>query len=401
MLCRRYGAEYMDLAEDIVSEVFLRALERWTYQGLPPQPTAWLYTVAKNLATNAWLRQTVFQQRVAPQLVQESLNQDLHTNEIWDWSDEQILDAELSMLFVCCHPRLPEATQIALSLRLLCGLNAAEIATALLSSTDAVERRLRRGKAILRDSDISITLPSNTELATRLHTVCTTLYLLFSEGYYSESNDAILREDLCAEAMHLVELLMKHKLGNSPSVHALYALMCFQSSRFAARRSATAELILYAQQDPSLWDAELIQRGVWYLHHASQGSQLSDFHLEATIAYWHTQHVDSPEKWQNILALYDLLLLQKKSPLVALNRILALSKVQGNTIAKAALEKLRQEKLVLNDHYSYLVEAELQEEGSSEQLRCLQRAVDVCKHPVAKTQICERLMRISGGTTKS
>jgi RNA polymerase sigma-70 factor (ECF subfamily) len=178
---------------------------------------------------------------------------------------------------------------------------------------------------------------------------------LFSEGYYSESEDSILREDLCSESMRLTYLLIENETTNLPNVNALYALMCFHASRFAARKNENGEIVLYNDQDESLWDQELITKGGYFLHRASQGDQLSKYHLEASIAYWHTIKTDSKEKWENILQLYNRLLQLEYSPIAALNRTYALSKANGNTEAIIEAEKLK----LSGNHFYYTLLGEL------------------------------------------
>jgi RNA polymerase sigma-70 factor (ECF subfamily) len=185
-----------------------------------------------------------------------------------------------------------------------------------------------------------------------LETVLTTLYLLFNEGYYSESQDTVLREDLCSEAMRLTRLLIEREHTNQPIVNALFSLMCFQSSRFKARKNENGDMILYEDQDETLWDNELIAKGGYYLHQASQGNKLSRYHLEASIAYWHTIKTDTREKWEAILGLYNQLLITEYSPIAALNRTYALSKVSGKVAAIREAEKL---KLTKNPYYFALL----------------------------------------------
>jgi RNA polymerase sigma-70 factor (ECF subfamily) len=336
VLCRQFGLSNLEMAEDIVSETFLTALEIWPYQGMPQNPTAWLYTVAKNKLKNHFNRDQLFREKIAP-----ALRQSTFAEVQLDWSETNITDSQLAMLFALSHPLLSTESQIALSLRLLCGFGAEEIATAFLTNKETINKRLHRAKTTLREKNIALVLPSSTEMESRLETVLKTLYLLFSEGYYSESGDAILRKDLCAEAMHLTYLLIQHPALNKPSANALLALMCFHASRFDARKGANGEMILYNEQDETQWNNELIAKGIFYFHQSATGSKLSAYHLEAGIAYWHTQKNDSPEKWNAILTLYDQLLLIQYSPVAALNRIYALSKVKGVTVAICEAEGLQ------------------------------------------------------------
>lgn len=373
----------LETAEDIAAETFLTALESWPYKGVPPNPHAWLYTVAKNKARNRLARQQLFQQKIRPQLQHSQAG--MTTEREIDLSEQHITDSQLQMLFAVCHPILSVESQIGLALRVLCGFGIDEIATALLSNKETIHKRLTRAKEKLREAGVPVVFPGNSEIPQRLDTVLKTLYLLFSEGYYSESHDAVLREDLCLEAMRLVYLLIGHESTNLPRVNALLSLMCFHASRFEARKTETGEIILYNEQDEALWNRELISKGVYYMHEAAKGSSFSKYHLEAGIAYWHTIKNDTPEKWENILQLYNRLLQLEYSPIAALNRTYALAKVHGSKAAIAEAEKLQ---LNTNPYYFTLL-AELHtgiDTGKAKQY--LQKAL-----PLAKTKADLRAIR--------
>jgi RNA polymerase sigma factor (sigma-70 family) len=346
VLGKLFGIEHVEVAEDIASETFLAALETWTYKGMVENPRAWLYAVAKNKARNYLKRNQVFNNKISPQV--KSATPSSEEFEI-DLSDQNIMDSQLQMLFAICHPSISTEAQIGLSLRILCGFGIEEIANALLSNKETINKRLFRAREKLRQEQVKIELPEESEISRRLETVLTTLYLLFNEGYYSESQDQVLREDLCLEAMRLTHLLIDYELTNLPPVNALLSLMCFHASRFPARKSENGELILYQDQDESLWDQELISRGVYFLHRASRGQEISKYHLEANIAYWHTIKEDRPEKWENILQLFNQLLQVEYSPVAALNRTYALSKANGKQQAIMEAEKLN-----LKDNHYYL-----------------------------------------------
>lgn len=338
VLVKRFGIAHIEIAEDIASETFLSAMDTWTYNGIPENPIAWLYTVAKNKAKNYIRRDTLFAAKISVEL-KESI-EGVHSTEI-DLSEKNITDSQLQMLFALCHPSISVEAQIGLSLRILCGFGIEEIADAFLTNKETINKRLFRAKEKLRSEKVVIEFPSAPELEKRLDTVLTTLYLLFNEGYYSESNNSILREDLCLEAMRLIQLLIDCEQTRQPSVKALYALTCFHASRFAARRNAQGDIILYDDQDEERWDQELIARGAYYLHQASEGDKLSKYHVEASIAYWLTVKTETPEKWPNVLQLYNQLLMLEYSPIAALNRTYALSKVKGKQEAILEAERLQ------------------------------------------------------------
>jgi len=256
------------------------------------------------------------------------------------------------MMFAICNPSISMEAQIALALRILCGFGIEEIANAFLTNKETINKRLFRAKEKLQAEKVQIEFPSEKEINKRLETVLTTLYLLFNEGYYSESNDMVLREDFCVEAMRLTYLLIENELTNKPNVNALLSLMCFHASRFEARKNENGELILYDDQDEKLWNRNLIAKGLFYLNKSSHGNIISKYHLEASIAYWHTIKADTREKWNNILQLYNRLLQIEYSPVAALNRTFALSKANGKEEAIKEAEKLQ---LTSNQYYYALL----------------------------------------------
>ncbi len=352
VLGRHLGIDHLETAEDIASETFLLAMETWPYKGIPENPTAWLYTVAKNKAKNHLRRNQLFTEKIADSI--KTSSSEIQEFEL-DLSEQNITDSQLQMLFALCHPAISNEAQIGLSLRILCGFGINEIADAFLTHKDTINKRLFRAKEKLRSEKVPIEFPAASEINNRLETVLTTLYLLFSEGYYSESTDTVLREDLCLEAMRLTYLLVDNDQTNLPIVNALLALMCFHASRFEARKGEKGELILYQDQDETRWNYELIGKGAYFLHRAAQGNRLSKYHLEANIAYWHTVKADTQEKWAHILRLYNQLLLMEYSPVAALNRTFALSKVYGKVVAIEEAEKLN----LTDNHFYFTLLGEL------------------------------------------
>jgi len=339
----------METAEDITSDTFLEAAQTWSFNGAPPNPTAWLYNVAKNKAKNHLQRNTVFESKVSPEL--KASNSEFHELDI-DLSPQNINDSQLQMMFAICHPAISPEAQIGLSLRILCGFGIDEIAEAFLTNKETINKRLFRAKEKIRNEKLKIELPNPAEIDERLENVLTTIYLLFSEGYYSVSQNQTLRKDLCFEAMRLCNMLIENSSTNKPPVNALLSLMCFHASRFEARLDKNGEHILYDDQDVSLWNADLISKGAYFLKYATTGSVLSKYHIEASIAYWSTQKTDTKEKWENVLQLYNRLLQVAYSPIAALNRTFALSKANGKAEAIVEAEKL---KLTDNQFYFTLL----------------------------------------------
>jgi len=338
VLCKTFGLEHIETAEDIASDTFLQASETWGIKGLPENPAAWLYTVAKNKTKNYLKRNKVLADKIIPQIKYDSSQTE--ESEI-DLSETNIRDSQLQMMFAICHPSIAAEAQIALALRILCGFGIDEIASAFLTNKETINKRLFRAKEKLRAENISIELPPPAEISNRLDIVLRTLYLLYNEGYYTSQSENVLHKEFCYEAMRLTYLLIENELTNLPQVNALFALMSFHASRFDARVNENGDLVLYDEQDETRWDQQLIQQGIYFLQQASQGNQLSKYHLEAGIAYWHTIKADTPKKWENILQLYNRLLQIEYSPIAALNRTYALSKANGKAEAIAEAEKLQ------------------------------------------------------------
>lgn len=337
VLCKRFGLDQIEIAEDIASDTFLTAAQAWGLKGVPQNPTAWLYNVAKNKAKNHLQRDILFENKIAPEI--KTSFPEFHEEEI-DLSPQNINDSQLQMMFAICHPSISPEAQVGLALRILCGFGIEEIADAFLTSKETINKRLFRAKEKIREEKISIDLPGSAEMDARLDPVLTTIYLLFNEGYYSVSQNKTLRKELCFEAMRLCTLLIENAVTNKPTVNALLSLMCFHASRFDARLDNKGGLILYEEQDTNLWNADLVSKGGYFLNCAASGNKLSKYHLEAGIAYWHTQKSDTKEKWENILQLYNRLLQIEYSPIAALNRTYALSKANGKQEAIAEAEKL-------------------------------------------------------------
>jgi RNA polymerase sigma factor (sigma-70 family) len=385
VLCKLFGIDHIEVAEDIASETFLSAFETWNYKGIPTNPTAWLYTVAKNKAKNYLARHKLFAKKIAKQLQSATVEND----EInIDLSQKNITDSQLQMLFAICQPAISTEAQIGLALRILCGFGIDEIADAFLTNAATINKRLSRAKAKLRTEKTSIAFPNKDEIDKRLATVLTTLYLLFNEGYYSERQNAIIRKELCVEAMRLTYLLIEHPPTDQHLSNSLMALMCFQSSRLDARTTAGGEIILYDDQDEKLWNEELIRRGNYFLKQAAAWHTVSKYYLEASIAYWHTIKTDSLEKWDNILQLYNHLLQIEYSPIAALNRTFALSKVKGKAIAITEAEKLQ----LTNNHFYFILLGELYKSSDASRSKdFFDKALSLAKTQTEKIAIQKKI----------
>ena len=272
VLCRHFGFSHLEIAEDIVSDTFLKAYELWETQPLPPNPTAWLYTVAKNKAKDYEKHVAIFQNKVKKVLTPTERSEEL------TFETSEINDSQLEMLFNICDPSISVVSQISLALQILCGFTVEEIANALLTNTETIKKRLLRAKSKLREHHFQIKTVSPSDIQARLETVLRCLYLFFNEGYFSETNSQFIRKEFCKEALRLTLLLAEHPQTDTPQVNALLSLICFQSSRLEARINTRGENTLYEQQDKSKWDKDLIDRGNYYLVKACEDSQISKYH---------------------------------------------------------------------------------------------------------------------------
>ncbi|MBN9385914.1 MAG: sigma-70 family RNA polymerase sigma factor [Chitinophagaceae bacterium] len=347
VLCNSFYLKHLEIAEDIASETFLKAAESWAIRGVPENPTAWLYTVAKNKVKDYFKHNSV----VEKQIKEAIRSNDIGTELDFEFSDQNIADSQLAMIFSVCNPVNSSDAQICLALQILCGFSIEEIANAFLTKPETIKKRLQRARTSLRNGDFKIKTLSETQIKVRLESVLKTLYLLFNEGYFSRSYDQLIRKDLCSEAIRLTLILTENVLTATPQANALLALMFYQSSRFDARTNDKGEVVLLEDQDKSLWDKGLIEKGNYHLVNACSGNEISKYHLEAAIAHWHTSPADE-NKWQHILHLYNQLIIIEYSPVTALNRAFAFGKVYG---CEKGIEETEKLKLTGNSYYYSLL----------------------------------------------
>jgi len=329
-LTRLFGVHNLALAEDVVQDAFCRALEVWKLRGVPENPSAWLMATAKNRALDI-LRRERTARRYAPELGR-LLEGEWTLRPVVEeaFGAPAIRDDQLRMMFSCCHPQLPEVAQVALILHILCGFGVGEVAAAFLTRRDAMEKRIARGKKVLASSTRLFDLAEELELPRRLSAVQRALYLLFSEGYHGAHAQLAVRTDLCMEAIRLAELLLEHPLTATPSSHALAALMCLDAARLPARIDADGNLSSLDDQDRARWDATLIERGEALLDRSATGTDVTEYHIEAAIASVHARAPSAAEtRWSVIVGLYDTLMTIHPSPVVALNRAIAVAQLEG------------------------------------------------------------------------
>ncbi len=393
VISKLYGLRHIETAEDIVSETFYIAAETWGMKGIPENPTAWLYTVAKNKTLYHFRRNKIYTDKIIPKLI--SKREEDNEKEELDFSVQNIKDSQLQMIFAVCNPIIASEAQIGLALRILCGFGIDEIAEAFLSNKETINKRLFRAKEKLRNENVMMEMPSDNEISKRIDNVLRIIYLLFNEGYYSRTQNQILQKDFCLEALRLGLLLTENKRTNLPKTNALIALMCFHASRFDARQNDGETMILYDEQNKELWNKDLINQGIRYLDFSARGNEISAYHLEARIAYWHCIQDDSmlvfkfgQEKWEEILQLYDKLLEFNYSPSVLLNRIFALYKVRGEKIALAEAEELNYE----NNHFYYLLLGKLYQNIDQEKAKMnYKKAYALAKTETEKQNIQKKI----------
>lgn len=351
-LVRLLGVHNLSLAEDIAQEAMLRALRTWSMGGVPPNPSAWITRVAMNLAKDALRHKRMSTAKESAIVTHQE--QMMPTPAIaWEAAHE-IRDDALRLMFVCCHPSIAPDAQVMLALKVLCGFSTGEIARAFIGSTEAaIEKQLTRTKQRIQESGIGFDIPEGEDLTPRLNGVLASLYLLFNEGYKASSGDRLLREELCQEAIRLTSLLVTHPVGRTPRSRALLALMLLTAARFPSRLDEQGDLLRLDDQDRTKWDQGLIERGLYELVEAAQGGELTEYHLQAGIAACHCTAPDrASTDWTRILSHYDELNRLKPSPVIALNRAVAIAYVHGPQAGLDAIAEIPQRER-LQAHYLY------------------------------------------------
>ena len=348
-LLRLLGVHNLALAEDVAQEAMLRALRTWSMGGVPPNPSAWITQVAMNLAKDALRHRKMATGKEAALITHHE--QTAPTPAVaWETAQE-IRDDALRLMFVCCHPAVAPDAQVVLALKVLCGFSTAEIARAFLATESAIEKQLTRTKQRIHDAGIGFEIPEGADLAPRLDGVMAALYLLFNEGYKASSGDRLLREELSNEAIRLTSLLLAHPVGRTPRAHALLALMLLTAARFPSRLDENGAVLRLLDQDRSKWDHALIERGLLHLVAAAEGTELSEYHLQAGIAATHCTALDyASTDWDRILRHYDELNRLKPSPIVALNRAVVVAHLHGPQAGLEAIAEIPQRDR-LESHY--------------------------------------------------
>jgi RNA polymerase sigma factor (sigma-70 family) len=362
VLTRIFGTQNLDLAEDVVQDSLIEAMGQWQYKGVPENPSAWLFRVAKNKALNILNREKYkreYSSDIAHYL-QSEWTVEPALNHLF--SEREIQDDQLRMIFTCCHPSISPDSQIALALKTLCGFSIPEIAKAFLTTEENINKRLVRARQNIRDANISFDIPMGNELEKRLQTVLETIYLLFNEGYSASNGNDIIRYELCEEAIRLTHIITDDKsFQQKGNVFALLALMYLNASRFKARQDTNGNLLTMQQQDYSLWDNKMIGNGLHYLELSTMQNDISVYHILATISaqYCIAKSYDLTN-WKTILSLYNHLIEFENSPVVLLNRAVVISKVNGAKKAIAEMEKIKNTGAIKSYYLFYSTQAEFQ-----------------------------------------
>ena len=396
-LTAHLGTHRLQLAEDVVQEALLRALQTWSYRGVPDNPAAWLTQVAKNLAVTALQREQRWHEK------QDGIAAE-HTRWLAappdDLAHETFADDTLRMMFVCFHPELAADSQTALALRTLCGFSPAEIAAAFLTSEAAIAKRLVRARQRIRELALPFAVPEAAELSPRLDGVLHTLYLLFNEGYKASGGDRLVREELCQEAIRLVTLVTQQPTTQEPRAHALLALMLLNAARLDARTDAAGNLLRLHEQDRTAWNQAMIQHGILCLHHASRGGALSVYHIEASIAATHCLATDAAATdWPRILHLYDQLFALTGSPVTAMNRAVAVARVHGPQAGVDALDQIQQRSVLEGNHLYHTMRGTFAAElgQTTAAVTHFRQAAKLAMLPVERDFIAQRISECGGG----
>ena len=396
-LTRIFGIEHLNRAEDVVQETLARALQTWPYYGIPRNPSAWITQVAKNLALDLIRWDRVFRHKASEigRLLEHICTDTSSEDDIF--SEEHIKDDRLRMMFVCCHPRVPAEAQVALALKTLCGFSTAEIARAFLISESAIAKRLTRAKQTIRRTRVPFAIPAGKELTPRLDGVLQTLYLLFNEGYKASGGEQLIREELCHEAIRLGTLLAEHPAGNLPRTHALLALMLLTAARLSTRVDTDGNLLRLKEQDRSRWDQTMIARGLYHLVQSTAGDEASVYHVQAGIAACHCAAKDyASTDWRQILWLYNRLSEMDDSPVVALNRAVAVANVHGPKAGIAAVQAIQKQEQLNSYYLLYAVLGELEAQLDNRQaaIQHVRKALELATMKSEQLFLSKRLQEL-------
>lgn len=395
VLTRIFGSENLYLAEDVVQESLIEAIKLWAYKGIPDNPSAWLFIVAKNKALNIINREKYKRQYSSDvaHFLQSEWTVEPDLNHLF--SEPEILDDQLRMMFTCCHPSISTDSQVALTLKTLCGFSIQEISKAFLTTEENINKRLVRARKKIREEKILFEVPIGNNLEKRLQTVLETIYLLFNEGYSASTGTNIIRYEICEEAIRLTEIIASHpSFQNKSEVFALLSLMQLNASRFKTRQDDKGNILTLDKQNRLQWDFSLMESGFKNLE-KSAGNLISIYHILAAISACHCSATNySTTDWQSILSLYDKLVQINNSPIVLLNQAIALSKVRGSKKAIDELKKIEEIPSIKLNHLFYSTKAEFQIELNQydKAVTTLEKAIELAPMKSEKILLQEKLL---------
>jgi len=396
LLTRLLGPAHLALAEDVTQEAFIAALGTWPRRGVPDNPSAWLLQVARRRALDVLRRDQSFAARAEEIATELESVEETPTHA----EDDPFADDRLRMILLCCHPVVSDDSRVALTLKTVSGFSVGEIARAFLAEETAIAQRLVRAKRALRDANVTFAMPEGADLDARRRSVLDVLYVMFNEAHTAHEGTDLVRLELAAEALRLVERLLRHEQTRTPDAFALAALFCFHASRFPARTGADGTLRRLAEQDRALWDQSLIARGFRHLDAAASGATLSTYHLEAQIA---SLHAIAPSwestDWVRIVAVYDQLLALHPSSVVALNRVVAVRMLRGADGAWREFARIDKKDPITRTYLFHAVRADLLEaRGQRDEARAawqsavgFARSTPVQRHLQQRVSVAELL----------
>jgi len=400
ILTRIFGIEHLNLAEDVVQEALVRALQTWPFYGVPKNPSAWIMRASRNLELDVDRRRKVFQNKQAE--IARLMDRDGAAPDEAIFSDDEISDDRLRLMFVCCHPAIPAEAQVALALKTLCGFSVEEVAHAFLTTDAAIAKRLTRARQKIHQARIPFEIPAGRELEQRSDNVLQSLYLLFNEGYKASSGENLVREELCDEAIRLAGLLVAHPVGNQPKTHALLALMLLNAARNPTRLDGAGNLLRLQEQDRTRWNKSMIARGMFHFAKSAAGDELSEYHLQAGIAACHCAANDyESTDWEKILLLYDRLAEFDQSPIVGVNRAVAIANIRGPKAGLEAVRRVRDLNKLSSYYVLYAVLGEFEMrsgnlQAAAEQFR---RSFELAETKSERAFLLKRLQRCADGQT--
>jgi RNA polymerase sigma-70 factor (ECF subfamily) len=387
-----FGADRLQMAEDVVQEALVRAMQTWPYQGVPKNPAAWLMQTAKHLALDLVRREKRFHEK-QPEIT-ALVEGNAEAGDDTAAFEDEIKDDRLRLMFTCCHPLIPPESQVALALKTLCGFGTQEIAAAFLTTDAAIAKRLTRARQRIQEQKVPYEIPAGPELTSRLDGVRQVLLLLFNEGYKASSGDNLVREELCTEAVRLTSLLAEHPAGNEPATHALLALMLLNAARLPARVDSDGNILRLKDQDRSRWNRGMIARGIMHLGQSAEGDEITEYHLHAGIAACHdTAPDDVSTDWRQILSLYDRLVTIDESPVIALNRAVAVANVHGPGKGLEAIEAMPNRSELVSYYLLYAVLGDFEERRGNDLLAAshFHRAKQLAELRSEQTFLAKRL----------